>query len=208
MLDLLKKVWHYFWNIIIKRKVLSRREQKKMGKYGAHTCILNPYLAIDPYQHIFIDDNTTINKLARLQCFADAVREHGEIHIGKSCYIGFRFTVLAGPASKIVLGNQVLVASDVIITSENHGMDPESNIPYMDQPLVSADVTIGNGCWIGEKVCIMPGVSIGEKAIIGAGSIVTHDIPAYTIAVGSPAKPIKKYNFDEHRWDKIEVIDA
>ena len=98
----------------------------------------------------------------------------------------------------------MLFASHVLITSENHGIDPELNIPYMDQTLTSKPVEIGDGCWIGEKVCIMPSVTIGKKSIIGSGSIVTKSIPEYCIAVGSPAKVIKQYNFETHSWDRVK----
>ena len=96
----------------------------------------------------------------------------------------------------------MLFASNVIVTNENHGMDPESSVPYMNQELTARDVSIGDGCWIGEKVCILPGVSIGEKCIIGAGSVVTKSIPDYSIAVGNPAKVLKIYNFESKRWEK------
>ena len=72
----------------------------------------------------------------------------------------------------------------------------------MDQPLNSKAINIGDGCWLGEKVCVLPGVTIGKKCIIGAGSIVTKSIPDFSIAVGNPAKVIKKYNFETHKWDK------
>ena len=60
-----------------------------------------------------------------------------------------------------------------------------------------------NICWVGEKVIIMPGVTIGDRSIIGAGAIVTRDIPPYSIAVGNPAKVIKRYNFKTHSWEKV-----
>ena len=97
----------------------------------------------------------------------------------------------------------MLIASNVLIASENHGMDPECGIPYMDQELSSSPVSIGDGCWIGERVTVLPGVSIGAGAIIGAASVVSKDIPAHSIALGSPAKVVKKYDFDLHRWVKI-----
>ena len=125
-----------------------------------------------------------------------------EIIIGDGCNIGQRFSILAG--GKVHIGNGVLIASDVLITSENHSIDPEAGALYMDQPLICKDVIIKNGCWIGEKVVIMPGVVIGEKSVIGAGSVVTKNIPDYSIAVGNPAKVIKQYDFENHKWDLIE----
>ena len=73
----------------------------------------------------------------------------------------------------------------------------------MNQELTGKGVCIDEGSWIGEKVCILPGVTIGKKCIIGAGSVVTKDVPDYCIACGNPAKVIKKYDFDEHRWIRV-----
>ena len=87
------------------------------------------------------------------------------------------------------------------IVSHNHGMNPEESLSYMHQKLSAKCVTIGDGCWIGEKVQIMPGASVGKKCIIAAGAIVTKDIPDYSIAAGVPARVIKSYNFNTHRWE-------
>ena len=73
----------------------------------------------------------------------------------------------------------------------------------MSQPLIGKKVTIGDGCWIGEKVIVLPGVTIGEKSVIGGGSVVTKDVPSYAIAVGNPARVIKKYNFETHKWENV-----
>lgn len=127
--------------------------------------------------------------------------EGGKITIGDGCFIGYGFSLLN--ASEVTIGNHVLFASQVLITSENHGIDPESELSYVAQPLVSSPVHIGDGCWIGEKVCILPGVTIGKKCIIGAASVVTKDVPDYCIAAGNPARVIKKYNFETHNWEKV-----
>ena len=85
-------------------------------------------------------------------------------------------------------------------TANNHSMNVEGNQYYMAQPLLCEKVVIKDGCWIGEKVCVLPGVTIGEKSIVGAGSVVTKSIPDYCLAVGNPARVIKRWNFSEHRW--------
>lgn len=120
---------------------------------------------------------------------------------GKNSTITKPFLQLSG-CSNIKIGDNVLFASNVLVTNENHGINPESTTPYMDQKLSAQDVKIGNGCWIGEKVSILSGVTIGEKCIIGAGSIVTKSIPSYSIAVGNPARIIKQYNFYTKRWER------
>lgn len=90
----------------------------------------------------------------------------------------------------------------MFITDNNHGMNPESIIPYKNQDITCAKVKIGRGCWIGERCIILPGAEIGDKCIIGAGNIVTGMIPPYSITVGIPARVIKSWNGKE--WVRIE----
>lgn len=110
--------------------------------------------------------------------------------------------------SKIVIEDNVLIASKVFITDHNHGnytgdqQDSPLSIPN-SRELYSKPVHIQRNVWIGEFVCILPGVTIGEGTIIGAMSVVTGDIPPHSIAVGSPAKVIKIYDFELEKWIKI-----
>jgi len=111
-----------------------------------------------------------------------------------------------GAIDSIVIGDDVLIASKVFITDHNHGFydspDPLSapTTPPSVRPWVAKRVVIGNKVWIGENVCILPGVTIGEGSIIGAGAIVTHDIPAWCIAVGNPARVIRTFDSDKNQW--------
>lgn len=129
--------------------------------------------------------------------------DKGVFSIGDNCYIGQRNTFLVG--DDIIIGKEVLMASDICVTSENHSMDPINPNSYGKQSLKIKPVKINDGCWIGEKVIILPGVCIGTKSIIGAGSVVTKNIPDYCIAVGNPAKAIKKFDFEKNSW--IEYLD-
>ena len=77
------------------------------------------------------------------------------------------------------------------------------NVPIILQPIKQiSPVRIGEGSWLGENVCVI-GANIGKHCVIGANSVVTHDIPDYSIAVGVPAKVIKKYNFETKVWEKV-----
>lgn len=125
------------------------------------------------------------------------------ITIGKNVFVGNRCSFLAG--EKITIGDDCLIASDVFICSENHGINPHAK-SYSENELIIKPVLIGEGCWIGEKVSILPGVTIGKKSIIGTGSVVTKDIPDYSIAVGNPAKIIKRYDFDQQKWVENKKI--
>ena len=113
-----------------------------------------------------------------------------------------------GATEKIIIGDNVLIASKVYISDHNHGsykgeeQDSPMSIPKK-RKIYSSPIKIEKNVWIGEFVSILQGVTIGEGAIIGTMSVVTKDIPPYTIAVGSPAKPIKIYNFETKKWDTI-----
>lgn len=109
----------------------------------------------------------------------------------------------------VIIGNDVLMASHVYISDNSHGSykgndeDTSPFIPPIKRPYCVASVRIGSRVWLGEGVIVMPGVTIGDGAIIGAHSIVNKDIPANTIAVGSPAKIVKKWDDDNNKWIKL-----
>jgi len=100
------------------------------------------------------------------------------------------------------------MASKIFISDLNHGNYSNENqdsplIPPAKRKLITAPVFIEDNVWIGEFVSILPGVTIGEGTIIGANSVVSRSLPPNVIAFGSPAKPIKEYNFDTQKWEKI-----
>lgn len=187
---------------IFRDKNISCIKKRKFNHFGKNSNIKKPYYQLSGVNRIKIGDNVTIMKNCRLAVYGEGLNEC--ISIGNDCYIGFGFSVLADAKGKVDIGNQVLIASNVLITNEGHGINPELEIPYMEQNLLCKDVKIDEGCWIGEKVCILPGVHIGKKSIIGAGAIVTKSIPDYSIAVGNPARVIKCYNFDKKKWESLE----
>lgn len=98
--------------------------------------------------------------------------------------------------------NNVLIASNVFITSENHGINPEESISYAKTPLEGKPVYIGEGSWIGEKAMVMAGVTLGKRCIVAAGAVVTKSFPDYSMVAGVPAKRIKSYNHSNHTWEK------
>ena len=110
----------------------------------------------------------------------------------------------------VKIGNNVLLASKIYISDCSHGSysgdendsHPDS-IPH-DRPLSSKPVVIEDNVWLGEFVSVLPGVTIGKGTIIGANSVVSKSLPPYVIAVGTPAKPIKKFNFENNKWEKYE----
>lgn len=140
-----------------------------------------------------------IDSYSRIDCYESGTGVPFLL-LGDHVKIGSFCTILC--STRLVIENNVRFADHVFITTENHGTNPEKG-DYILQELVSKNVFIGEHCWIGEKVIILPGVSIGRWSIVGAGSVVTKDIPEYCIAVGNPAKVIKKYDKEKHCWVKI-----
>ncbi len=124
-----------------------------------------------------------------------------KLEIGKHVRITARCRITC--AGTITIGNDALFAPDVFITDHNHGMDPEADGGYSPQDLIIKDVTIGQGVWLGQRVCVLPGVRIGDHSIIGANSVVTHDIPPFSIAVGAPARVIKEWDHEAKCWRRV-----
>lgn len=142
--------------------------------------------------------NVNIGTDVRINFFDQSNKNH--LFIGDNVYICNRNSFIVG--GNISIGGNTIIASDVAIISENHGINPNEIIPYKDQKIKCEEVSIGEGSWIGEKVIILPGVSIGKKVIVGAGSVVTKSIPDYSIVVGNPAIIIKQYDFNKKEWVK------
>ena len=119
------------------------------------------------------------------------IMEPQKVSIGNDVYIGKGTTFYGG--GEIQIGNDVLIALDCIVMTRNHIY--KKRIPIREQGYQYATVSIGDDVWIGARSTILPGVTIGEGAIVAAGAIVTSDVAAHTIVGGVPAKRIG------HRFD-------
>ena len=111
------------------------------------------------------------------------------ITIGERVSIGSRCFLWAGPdKGRIVIGDDVLFGPEVVITAANYRFN--DGAPVTKQLMEEGDVIVGADVWIGARAIILPGVTIGDGAIIGAGALVRNDIPAFGIAVGVPARVV------------------
>lgn len=111
----------------------------------------------------------------------------GTIIIGDRLHMAQRSSIVS--AFSITIGNEVTLGPGAIIIDNNHG------IRYLDsgvmkQPLTGAPIIIGDFVWLGANVCVLPGVTIGRGAVVGAGSVVTHDVDEFSIVAGVPARVI------------------
>lgn len=169
---------------------------KKLGMFS----FINRPLKIDGAKNIIIGDKVIIQYKTWLASMPLTDTENPILEIGNGSIIGNFNHIYA--TKKIIIGEKVLTADKVYISDNLHSYD-NPLIPIMNQPIKqNNEVFIGGGCWIGENVCIL-GASIGKNCVIGANSVVTKDIPDYSIAVGNPARIIKRYNLKSKLWEKI-----
>lgn len=123
----------------------------------------------------------------------------GEVLIGSNNLIGMSNTLI-GP---LHFGNNIITAQHVVISGLNHGYE-NVDIPIKDQPCTTGLIVIEDDCWLGANVVITAGVTIGKHAIVAAGSVVTKNVPPYTIVGGNPAKLLKQYNATTRQWERIK----
>lgn len=141
-------------------------------------------------------------------CRLDAYSKDKNIKIKIGNNVQINDCVHIGAINSIEIQDNVLIASKVFITDHSHGSyfkeknDSPLSIPK-DRELLSDRVVIEENVWIGEFVSILPGVTVGKGSIVGTMSVVNRDIPPFTIAVGSPAKVVKEYNFDTKIWERV-----
>ena len=110
----------------------------------------------------------------------------GGICLGSGSGLGVNCSV----HEPLKIGDNVMMGPDVTILTHTHNIE-QTDIPMGKQGMREAEVIIGNDVWIGMRVIIMPGVKVGDGAVIGAGAVVTKDVPAFAIVGGVPAKIIK-----------------
>jgi lipopolysaccharide O-acetyltransferase len=156
---------------------------------------------------IKIGENLTCGVGCRLETHPDKTKEITPLLIiGKNVQLNDYVHIAA--MGKVVIGDNVLMASKIFISDLNHGNYSNTNqdsplIPPYQRNLSAAPVIIEDNVWLGEFVTVLSGVTIGKGTIVGANSLVSKNLPPNVIAVGSPAKPIKKFNFDTNIWEKI-----
>lgn len=188
----------YFWGLFFYKYI-------KKVKFGYRTSFLG-FVHIKNGKYIKIGRNSSIGYQSWLSVITDYAGFKCKVKDGSlGIYIGDRVKITQKLkiycAESVYIDDDVLLASEIFITDYNHGINAE--VDYSAQALESSPVYIGKGAWIGEKVCILPGVEIGKRAIIAAGSIVTKNVPEYTMAAGNPAKVIKFWDDKKKEWVKI-----
>jgi acetyltransferase-like isoleucine patch superfamily enzyme len=178
--------------LVVIYKIYARYIGKKVRIYSP--------LKIDGLKNISIEKNVTIQYKTWLAAVPHTGSDTCHLYIGEGSVIGHFNHIYC--TKSIHIGKYVLTADKVYISDNLHGYS-DVTVPILKQPIVQrGEVEIGDGSWLGENVCVL-GAKIGRNCVIGANSVVTHDIPDYCVAVGAPAKIIKKYNHEERIWEEI-----
>lgn len=174
---------------------------RRFGSFGERSIIMWPPVTIFNEQYIHIGSHTMIGPGVALsagmvpgqECISERV-----VVIGDRCLIG-RNSGIVGHFS-VEIGNDVWTGHHVYVTDQNHGYeDPSRPISLQTQP--ERAVRIGDGSWIGHGAVILPGVTIGCHVVVGANSVVTSDIPDFSVAVGSPARVIRQLR--NGKWEDV-----
>jgi acetyltransferase-like isoleucine patch superfamily enzyme len=152
----------------------------------------NTRMDVFPFNKFELGDRSLI------ESFSTVNNGVGDVCIGKKSLIGIGCTVI-GP---VVIGDNVILAQNIVISGLNHGYEL-IDIPPCDQKTITKQITVMDDVWIGANCVITAGVIIGKHAVIGAGSVVTKDVPQYSVSVGNPARVVKLYNFENNKWERV-----
>lgn len=189
------------------KKILSKIYYKSLYYYwksnlksfGIGSKIIDP-LYVQGTKNIIIGSDVLIQHKSWLAALPLTGSIKSELIIEDKCVIGHFNEIFA--TKSIILEKNVLTADRVYISDNLHGYT-DVNMPIMNQPIIQngTGLRIGEGSWIGVGVAIL-GANIGKHCVIGANSVVTKDIPDYSVAVGIPAKVIKHYDQETQKWVK------
>lgn len=179
-------------------KLLYYYYKQQLGRFGFGSVIISP-LRIDGKENIMIGKAVIIRYKTWLAATAIKPGDKALLSIGNGSCIGNFNHIYA--TKSIIIGTKVLTADKVYISDNLHGYEDISTA-ILDQPVKqNNEVVIGDGTWVGENVCIL-GVTIGKNCVIGANAVVTKNLPDFSVAVGNPARIIKRFCLETKQWKK------
>ncbi len=170
--------------LVAQRRARARLEVAHRG------LILGQNVEIRSPRLLKLGNNVQIDKGTILHCGGMEWSEgKGHIYIGDASYIGPN-CVLFG-AGEIEIGAHVLISPGVVLASHQHSFE-RADLRFDEQPSQFARIVIEDNVWIGSNATILPGVRIGEGAIVGAGAVVTRDVAGHTLVLGVPARVARR----------------
>jgi acetyltransferase-like isoleucine patch superfamily enzyme len=179
-------------------RALTPPPPSAFGSFGRSSIIVPPARILTP-RAIHIGDDVTIHEHSVIY----AVESDGRtprLVIGDGCNFGRLCGI--GCMGEVEIGDHVLASASVFISDSYHGYD-DAMQSVIDQPMSEPEkVIVGSGSFLGLGAMILPGVTIGDQAYVGAGAVVTRDVPPRTLVVGNPARVVSSYDDSLGRWVK------
>ena len=174
---------------------------KNSFRFLSKSTLFNSPFRINGFGGISINEDTSFQSGVWLYCCGiDDIQAN--LSIGRCSVFGYNNHITC--VRSVTIGDFVLTANNVYISDNIHEYEDITK-PIINQPVkFKKAVKIDNGAWIGENVCII-GASVGQNSVIGANSVVTHDIPDYCLAVGIPARIIKRFDLHKNAWVKVDL---
>lgn len=173
------------------------RRADRFSAFGAGTVVCHPPAALFGERAIRLGEGTLIGPYVSLSAGMEPDQELVSDHIvtiGDRCLIGRSSSIVAH--LEVVIEDDVFFGPNVYVTDQNHGVD-RLDVPIGRQSRLEEPVRIGAGSWLGANAVVLPGVTIGRHVAVGAGSVVTGDLPDRAVAVGVPARVVRLAGPDE-----------
>jgi len=146
---------------------------------------------------LFPWNDFVLGKASTIEDYATVNNGAGPLYIGERTRVGLNCTVI-GP---VTLGNDVMLAQNIVLSGLNHTYS-DISVPISAQKQSTSMIRVEDEAWIGANCVIVAGVTIGKHSVVAAGSVVTKDVPPYSVVAGNPAKLIKAYNPETQQWER------
>src|ERR1700744_1119602 len=161
-------------------------------KRGSGSTIRRVRLDVLPFNKFDIGKKTTIED------FSVVNNGVGDVFIGDNTLIGMS-NVIIGP---VTIGSNVIFAQHIVLSGLNHEYR-DINVPIVNQKVTVTPIVVEDDCWIAANSVITSGVTIGKHSVVAGGSVVTKNVPPYSVVAGNPAKIIRQYDEKTGEWERV-----
>ncbi len=169
-----------WWRAVLRQQARGRWTLRKIKARGARPVVMGK--PVVDASDLEVGDDFKVWSGPRVTLISG----WGRMRFGDRCFVNVGTTIIS--VEEIVVGDDVAFANDVyVLDSDSHGIE--------GRPHKQAAVRIGDGCWIGTRAIILPGVTLGRRVLVAAGSVVTRDVPDDCLVAGNPARVVRQLTY-------------